>query len=549
MNGNTAIAKILKAEGVEFLACFPAQTLIDVAAREGIRPIICRQERAGVNMADGFSRIKNGRTIGVFSMQQGPGAENAFGGVAQAFADSVPILLLPGGSPRKRAGVPPNFESVTNYQGITKWSGYINSANRIPELMRRAFTLLKHGRPGPVLLEIPTDVATEEFPDGDFSYTPVTVYRSGADPDDVRDLVAALLKAENPVMNAGQGVLYAEASDELVEFAELTNIPVLTTLAGKSAFPENHKLALGTGANSGTLMVERFRQKTDFVLGIGTSFTISHFNAPIPAGPVIAQVTNCPEDLNKDYRISYGAIGDAKVTLRQMIEEVKRQVGEQGRGDVHGVVDEIAGIRKEWMAEWGPRLHSDEVPISPYRVFTELANAVDVGNTIITHDSGYPRDQIVPFWETVAPRTYIGWGKSTQLGYGLGLALGAKMAEPDKQVINVMGDAAFGMAGMDVETAARAEIPILTVILNNGVMTHYHEHFPFAKDKWKSNQLTGEYAKVAEGLGAHAEKVTTPDGLAPAIQRAIAANKEGQPALIEAITKEEENVPKFWKPA
>jgi acetolactate synthase-1/2/3 large subunit len=547
MNGNTAIAKILKAEGVEWMACFPAQTLIDAVAREGIRPIISRQERAGVNMADAFSRMKNGNSIGVFSMQQGPGAENAFSGVAQAFADSVPILLLPGGHDRSRAGVPPNFESVPNYQGITKWSGYINMASRIPELMGRAFSQLKHGRPGPVLLEIPTDVAQEEFPDDAFSYTPVTSYRSGADPDDVRDLITALLKASNPTIDVGQGVLYAEATDELVEFAELTNIPVFTTLAGKSAFPENHRLALGTGANSGTLMVDHFLKKTDFVLGIGTSFTISNFNAPIPAGPTIAQATNCPEDLNKDYRVSYGAIGDAKLVLRQMIEEVKSQLGEHGRGDIHGVVDEINKVREVWMAEWGPRLRSDEVPISPYRVFTELANAVDVANTIITHDSGYPRDQLVPFWDTVTPRSYIGWGKSTQLGYGYGLAMGAKLAEPDKQVINIMGDAAFGMAGMDVETATRAEIPILTVILNNGVMTHYHEHFPYAAERWQSNRLGGDYAKVAEGLGAYAEKVTTPDQLAPAIKRAIAANKEGRPALLEAMTKEEENVPKFWR--
>ncbi len=547
MNGNTAIAKILKAEGVEWMACFPAQTLIDAVAREGIRPIISRQERAGVNMADAFSRMKNGDSIGVFSMQQGPGAENAFSGVAQAFADSVPILLLPGGHDRSRAGVPPNFESVPNYQGITKWSGYINMASRIPELMGRAFSQLKHGRPGPVLLEIPTDVAQEEFPDDAFSYTPVTSYRSGADPDDVRDLITALLKASNPTIDVGQGVLYAEATDELVEFAELTNIPVFTTLAGKSAFPENHRLALGTGANSGTLMVDHFLKKTDFVLGIGTSFTISNFNAPIPAGPTIAQATNCPEDLNKDYRVSYGAIGDAKLVLRQMIEEVKSQLGEHGRGDIHGVVDEINKVREVWMAEWGPRLRSDEVPISPYRVFTELANAVDVANTIITHDSGYPRDQLVPFWDTVTPRSYIGWGKSTQLGYGYGLAMGAKLAEPDKQVINIMGDAAFGMAGMDVETATRAEIPILTVILNNGVMTHYHEHFPYAAERWQSNRLGGDYAKVAEGLGAYAEKVTTPDQLAPAIKRAIAANKEGRPALLEAMTKEEENVPKFWR--
>ena len=546
MQGNNVIAKILKAEGVDFLACFPANTLIDQAAREGIRPIISRQERAGVNIADGFSRVTNGRTIGVFAMQHGPGAENAYGGVAQAFADSVPILLLPGGHASDSIGVPPGFESAQQYQGITKWSGHVNRVERIPEMMGRAFSQLKHGRLGPVLLEIPTDVATAEFPDNGFDYTPVRPFLSGASAEDVRDLVTALLGASCPIINVGQGVLYAEACDELVELAELANIPVMTTLAGKSAFPEDHRLALGAGANSGTLMCSHFLKKTDFVLGMGTSFTKSTFNAPVPPGVTLAQSTNCAEDINKQLRIDYGAIGDAKIVLRQMIEEVKRQTSEHGRGDVNGVVDEIARVKAGWMAEWSHRLNSDETPINPYRVFTELARAIDVDNSIVTHDSGYPRDQIVPFWAPTRPRGYIGWGKSTQLGYGLGLAMGAKLASPDRQVVNVMGDAAFGMAGMDVETAARAEIPILTIILNNGVMTHYYDHFPYATEHWQSNQLSGEYALVAQGLGAYGEKVESPDDVAAAIRRGLEANHEGRPAVLEMITKEEENVAKYW---
>jgi thiamine pyrophosphate-dependent acetolactate synthase large subunit-like protein len=198
------------------------------------------------------------------------------------------------------------------------------------------------------------------------------------------------------------------------------------------------------------------------------------------------------------------------------------------------------------MAEWGPRLRSDEVPISPYRVISELARAVDPAETIITHDSGFPREQLVPFWETVTPRGYIGWGKSTQLGYGLGLVMGAKLAAPDKTVINVMGDAAFGMAGMDIETAARSSIGILTVILNNSVMTHYSSNMPYASEHHGSNKLSGEYAKVADGLGAHAQRVDSPDQIAPAIRSALKATRTGQPAVIEMITKEEEAVPKFW---
>ena len=547
MNGYEVMAQALKAEGVDVMIAFPAQRLIDVAARAGIRPIICRQERAGVNMADGYSRMNNGRKIGIFTMQQGPGAENAFGGVAQAFADSVPILALPGGEPLHRRGIQPTFDAVPNYKGITKWAAVIYKPTDITAMVRRAFSQLKHGRLGPVLVEMPGDVMSAEVPDEAANYKPVERRRSGASAEDVRDLVTALLKASDPIINAGQGIMYAEATPELIEFAELTHIPVMTTLAGKSAFPENHRLALGTGAISRTLMVHRFLESTDFVLGVGTSFTLNTFTAAMPRNIPMAQVTNCADDLNKDYDITYGAIGDAKIVLRQMIEEVKRQLGEQGRGDVNRVVDRISQIREEWMAEWEPHFSSNEVPISPYRVIRELERGVDVSKTIITHDSGYPREQLVPFWRPVTPRSYLGWGKSTQLGYGLGLAIGAKLAAPEMQVINIMGDAAFGMAGLDLETACRSKIPILTVVLNNGVMTHYHEHMPYATKEWKSNQLGGHYAVVAEGLGAYAQKVETPDQLAPAIKRAINANNNGQPALIEVLTKEEETVSRFGR--
>ncbi len=544
MTGNEAIAKILKAEGLDWFSCFPHHPLIDACAIEGLRPILCRQERAGVNIADGFSRIRNGNVIGVFMMQSGPGAENAFGGVAQAYADSVPILLLPGGPPRSRAGADLSFEAVENYRGITKWVSNINQAARIPEMMGRAYSLLKQGKPGPVMLEIPQDVGEEEIPDDAFDYTPVKPFRSGASPEDVRDLVTALLRAQCPVISAGQGVLYAEATDALVEFAEWTKTPVMTTLAGKSAFPETHALSLGTGAASHSLMVAEYLKKTDFFFGIGTSMT-SGFKANVPQGAALAQCVVTHEDLNKEHRIDYGAVGDAAVVLRQMVEEAKRQLDGTPRTDDRGVIDDIVRLKQVWLAEWEPQFRSDEVPLSPYRVFREIAGVVDTTRTIITHDSGYPREQLAPFWETITPRGYIGWGASTQLGYGLGLAIGAKIADPEKQVINVMGDAAFGMAGLDVETAVRSEIPIITVILNNGVMTHYDQHMSYASERWGSNRLGGDYAAIGAGMGAYAEKVTAPGQVGPAIRRAVAANREGRPAVIETITKVEEHTSRY----
>ena len=547
MNGDQLMAKLLKKEGTEWISCFPAQTLIEACSQEGIRPVLCRQERAGVNMADAYSRIHNGNKIGVFTMQHGPGAENAFGGVAQAYADNVPMLLIPGGSTERRVGVHPGFDAIPNYQHITKWAGRINTIERIPEMVSQAFTHLRNGRPGPVLLELPGDVGHAEVPADIEEYQVSRSYKSYAAKEDVRDIVTALLKAKAPVINAGQGTLYAEATDELIEFAELVNVPVMTTLAGKSAYPEDHSLALGTGGNTGTLMVDRFLQNTDFVLGIGTSFAISNFTAPMPPDATKAQITNTAEDINRDYRVEYGAVGDAKLVLQQLIEEAKSQLGEHGRGDVNGVRDKISEIKDEFMKEWGPRLNSDETPMSPYRVFNEMMKAVDPRNAIVTHDSGYPRNQLVPFWPALNPRSYIGWGKSTQLGYGLGLALGAKVAAPDKVVINVMGDAAFGMAGLDIEPASRSELGTITVVLNNGVMTHYYDHFPHATENWKSNELGGIYSDTAKSLGAHGERIHNPDEIGPAMKRALEASSSGQPVLLEMITKEEENISNYGR--
>ena len=543
MNGYDVVAKILKAEGVEFLSAFPMQPLIDACAKIGIRPIICRQERAGVNLADGYSRTLNGRKFGVFSMQNGPGAENCFAGVAQAFADSVPMLVLPGGEPLSRQGIAPTFEARRNFQHVTKWAAQIHKVEDIPRLMRHAVTQMKSGRPGPVMLEMPGDVMKTEYPGDEVEYTPVRRRESLASPEDVRELIEALLKSSSPIIVAGQGVLYSQASTELVEFSELAQLPVMTTLAGKSAFPENHPLALGTGGLTAPLTVRRFLESTDFGLGIGTSFTRNTFTTPMPDGLTLGQVTNCSEDIGKDYEVSVGAVGEVRLVLQQMIEEYKRQDGPKQRGNGQGVAQKVATVREEFNAEWEPRLTSDEVPISPYRVFRELDLAFG-DNIIITHDSGFPRNQLTPTWKSISPRSYISWGKSTQLGYGLGLSIGAKLAAPEKQVVNIMGDAAFGMSGLDLETAVRCKIPILTVVLNNAKMTGYDDYHPVATERYKINHLGGNYSKVAEGLGAHTERVDAPSDLAAAIKRAEAANREGQAALLEVLTKVEKKVAK-----
>ena len=538
MEARNAIADILKQEGVEYLFCFPNSPIIDAAAGAEIRPIVARMERCAVNMADGYTRTLNGRRTGVLTVQAGPGIENAFGGIAQAYADSTPILVLPGQAGTEKLGTPSNFSGMDNYRLITKWAELINSPRRVPEMMRRAFTYLRSGRPSPVLLEVPGDVALAPA-DNSIQYSPVRPIRSAGDPRDVSDVARALLGAKLPLVYAGQGCLYAEATDELVELAELLHAPVMTTTLGKSSFPENHPLALGAGGNTQTRMVNHFLAKCDLVFGIGTSFQKTLVSAAVPAGKVMIQSTNDAKDINGEYPIDLAIVGDAKLVLRQVIEEVKAQAGANGPSNANGTAAEIKSVKEEWLQQWSERLTSDQVPLNPYRVIWDLLQTVDVGNTIVTHDSGNPRDQMVPFWQTTNPRTYIGWGNSTQLGTGLGLALGAQLAAPDKQCINVMGDTAVGMAGIDFETAVREKIPSITVILNNSAMGGYEKNIPLASERYRTKYTTGDYMSMTQALGSFSQRVERPDEIVPAIRRALASTAAGHPAVLEFITRED----------
>ena len=535
MKGGAAVANILKQEGVEYLFCFPNNPLIDACAAVGIRPIITRIERTAVNMAMGYARTNGGSPLAVCCFQGGPGIENAYGGVAQAFADSSPILILPGQAGAARQNQPSVYDSVRHYEGVTKWSAIINSADRVPEMMRRGLSQLRTGSPKPVLMEVPGDVVNGEMSDEEFAYRPVQRRRSGGDPDDIRQAASALLASELPVIYAGQGIFLADAMDELRELAELISAPVMTTTLGKSCFPEDHPLALGAGGVSATKMVGEFLGRCDTVFGIGTSFQKTLASYTVPRGKTVIQSTSDAADLDNEYAIDHAVVGDAKLVLRALIDEVRSRGN--GRAGV-GIADEVQAVKSAWLDEWMPHLTSDEAPINPYRVVWELRNTLDRANAIVTHDSGNPRDQMVPFFETIAPRGYMGWGNSTQLGTGLGLALGAKCAAPEKMVVNVMGDTAAGTVLLDVETAVRERLPILTVVLNNGAMGGYEHNIPIAVERYGSKFLSGEYAGVAAALGAYAERVTDPADVSAAITRATARVEAGQTAVLEFITKE-----------
>jgi len=506
--------------------------LIDRCVEAGIRPVVCRQERVGAGIADGISRSTNGKKIGVFAPQGGPGIENSFSGVAQSFSDGIPMLVLPGGAPMGRSHTLPHFSAVDNFAHITKWACELDDPKRVWELMRRAFHNLRTGHTGPVLVEQIGDVTEVEC--GEYAYRPVQPVRSAPDPAAIRAAADVLLAAKRPVIQSGQGILFAGATAELVRVAELLQAPVLTTNPGKSSFPEHHPLALGAMVNSAPKMAFEFLKDADCVFGAGTSLSRVNWAPKIPPGKAMVHLTNDAVDIHKDYFLDAAILADAKLGLQALADEIvaRKHVAKRD------AAAEVGAVRRAWEAEWAPELTSAEKPINQYRVIRDLQTLLAGKRTIVTHEAGSPREQMIPFWQSRAPRDYLGWGKSTSLGAGLGMIMGAKLANPDAVCVNVMGDASIGMVGMDIETAVRNRIGIITLVFNNGIMAGERLGMEHAIAQYNAIDLSGDYRAVAAGLGAWSKRIEQVEDFIPAAREALDVTAAGRPALIEVIAKE-----------
>ena len=537
MTGADVLVKILMAEGIRQVFCFPITPILEAMAQAGLRVITPRQERVAGNMADGVSRSTNGRQIGTFTVQTLAGSENAFSGVAHSYTDSTPVLFLPGHMGMPYVGNSSVFDSTDNYRATTKISQKVVTVQQIPAKMRQAFTALRSGRPQPVMLELPHDVCEAEFK-GELSYDPIPRMRPAADPGSVQEAAERLLKATSPLIWAGNGVLYAEATDELKKVAELLGAPVMTTLQGKSAFPEHHELSAGVGAYMITAMASHYLRECDLILAVGSSLSCSPFTPQLPPGKTILHVTIDPADLNKEYPTALPVAADAQLFLAQLAEELRSRVGERQKALRSQTIETIRSIRKQWLSEYEPLFSDNSEPLNGYRMFREIWAAIEPDTTMLTHESGASRDIQSIFYRSTVPRSYLGWGQSSQLGFSMGLAMGAKMANPDKLVVNVMGDASVGMTGMDWETAVRENIPILTVIKHDSIFSGYTRHIPESIKHYQTSTQTGDYAGVAAALGCHSERVEKVADLRPALDRALRVTQEGRPAVVDVITAE-----------
>ena len=541
MNGIDYIAKILKQENIEWISCFPSNPIISACAKEKIRPIAFRHERGAVMAADGYSRISMRKKFGVVAVQSQAGAENVMGGIAQAAADNIPILILLGGNSLDQISVKPNFSAVQKYQGWVKQVEAIYSPTQVGDVMRRAFNALKNGPPGPVVVEMTSDVCQQEVPAEYQNYKPLTSSLQVPNGTDIGEAIELWQKARKPVIWAGAGVLASNGSAPLRDLAELTATPVFCTMPGKSAFDERHPLALGAGCGTTTRMAHDWLTEADLIIALGSSLTRSPYGQKILPNKLIIHNTINPSDINKDETSEISLVGDTALTIHQLVDAIKETENGSQFNNRTEVEKEIASAKKKWLEEWMPILESDEEPIAYYRVIQELNNTLDLENSIVTHDAGAPRDCLVPFYKATQPHSYIGWGKTTHLGFGIPLMIGAKLAQPNKFCVNVMGDGAFGMSGTDIETAARSQVPITTILLNNSAMATYtgNNRGAIGEDArtiYGISNMYGDYTKIAEGMGATGIKVTLTKDIAPALKKAQKLNEYGITVLIEVMT-------------
>ncbi len=544
MNVAQAISRALVSEGITLAAGIAGQSIwpvIDaIAGCEEVSLMYARQERVAFDICDGFARASGNPAV-VFT-DAGPAAANLMGGIVNSWGDSVPVLFLAGHNDRTKIAskFTKEIPFLEIFGPVSKWSAMIDDPSKVSETLRRAFMHMRTGRPGPVALGVPLDVAQMDV--GNFEYLPVSPrprVRGGGDPAAIAIAIDMISNAERPYVYVGAGVLFSEASEQLVCFAELLTLPVATTLNGKSAFPENHRLALGIGgfgrASYSSLPATVTAESADVILTIGCGFK-QHATVVRPSLHTRhIQVDVDPVEVNRDHIADVAILGDAKVVLQQMTEIARSRLPAARLAPVETRIKAIGELHRRWMTVCEPLLKSEDTPINPFRVTHEFARLVDPAETIVLHDAGTVRGTTSQHYVAPCPRSFLGFGVQSAMGWSIGAAMGAKKAHPSKLVAAFIGEEALNETAMDIETSVRNNAPILVVVKNNRKIPD--------QDGGKSKKLAVarfwqgvDICALAGALGAKAYRVEKPGDLAATLSAAIADVRGGRTAVVEVMT-------------
>ena len=529
ISGSEILARAMAQHGIDTMFYLMGGPMIhaELACIDiGIRCIDVRHEQAAAMMAHAYSRLTN--RVGVCMAASGPGACNLVTGVATAWADGAPVLAIGGacGLNVWGRGVFQEMDQVALFRPITKWSERVTDVRRIPDMLATAMRHASSGKPGPVYLDIGGNILYQQIDDGEVAYPEPKLtrarHRPPANAEAVAEAVALLARASKPIVVSGSGILWSEASRELQRFVERTGIPFYTTPQGRGVIPDDHELSF-LNARAAAF------KEADLLLVVGTraNYVNGHFAAPrFNAAARMIHVNIDPTDVGVTRECDVAVVGDAKLALDQLTAQAE---GKVRPAQYRGWVAQLAAINRDKGAQAADRMASDNLPIHPLRLCKEVGDFLDRDAILVVDGQeilNYGRQSI----RTYVPGHRLNSGTFGTMGVGLPFGVGAKVACPDKQVLVLHGDGSFGLNAMELDTAVRHKIPVVTVISLNGGWTAVEAHR-------KPGQHLGytRYDRMAEALGCHAEYVEQPADIRPALERAFAS---GVPALVNVRTDE-----------
>jgi acetolactate synthase-1/2/3 large subunit len=527
VNGSQILARSLRRLRVDtffFIMGGPMLAAESASIEEGLRAIDVRHEQAAAMMAHAYARVRN--TLGVCMAASGPGATNLITGVANAWADCAPVLAIGGSAPlsQRGKGAFQEMDQVAAFKPITKWAEQCTDPRRVPELVSTAVRQALSGRPGPVYLDMPGDILYRQVEEDDVVYPDLDLaaFRTAprGDPARIDDALRLLAHAERPLILTGSGILWSSAEDLLQRFVEQTGVPFYTTPQGRGVVPDDHMLSFPTARATA------FRE-ADLILVIGTriNYVIGHLAPPrFNAAARLIQVDIDPAEIGHNRPADVGIVGDARAVLGQLIDACEGSLDARRYAAWR---DHLASVEQSKRAEAEAAMSTDQRPIHPLRLCKEIRDFLDRDAILVVDGQeilNYGRQSIPTF----VPRHRLNSGVFGTMGVGLPFGVGAKVAKPDNQVLVLHGDGSFGLNAMELDTCARFNLPVVTVVSLNGGWTA-------DPDRDKPGRQLGytRFHKMAEALDCHGEYVEEPAQIRPALERAFSA---GSPALVNVQT-------------
>ncbi|OJH50346.1 acetolactate synthase large subunit [Methanohalophilus portucalensis] len=539
MTGARAIIECLYEENVEVIFGYPGGVLLhiyDEIYKSDLRHILVRHEQAAAHAAEGYARATG--KVGVCLATSGPGATNLVTGIANAYMDSIPMVALTGQVPSSMIGndafQEANITGIT--MPITKHNYLVQDAKDLPRIIKEAFHIASTGRPGPVLIDLPKDITTEEI---EFSY-PDKVDLKGYKPtykgnlQQVKRAASAIEKAHQPLIYAGGGILGSNASEELLQFAEHIQTPVTTTLTGIGGFPTQHPLYVGMPGMHGTKYANYAIQECDLLIAVGARFDdrVTGKLASFAPNAKILHIDIDPAEISKNIKVDIPIVGDAKNILASLYKYVK-PVEKENRKEW---LDRIEGWKKSYPLHYV----GEQDGLKPQYIIEQIYEACK--DAIIVTEVGQHQMWAAQYYKFSQPRSFITSGGLGTMGYGYPASIGAKVGKPDRVVFNIAGDGSFQMNSQEIATAVQNDIPVIVAIMNNGYLGMVRQWQELFFEKRYSHTCirdSVDFVKLAEAYGAVGIRVEKTSEVKPALEKAMGS---GKPVIIDFIVECEENV-------